>query len=266
MTTTRAAFRGISAETFKFAVETVVFALVAHAMGYLIHEYAHSVFAWALGWMKEPFGIDYGHASVNNFVFLDDVDDNVDYAPIIASGHGVSAAVIALAGAFVGNAAVYFLLYALLRTNAVKSRRGLTSFVYWFSLMSAANVWSYVPIRALTTHADMAIAAKGLGISSWALFPFLIVPALYIVYHFFCRNFAGVYAIISSGERSRLAMLIALTAFWYFSFFAGSDAISGSYGLIAQILAILSRYLMFPLAVIWSTSRYADARSIDIAE
>ncbi len=244
----------------------MIFALVAHAMGYLIHEYAHSVFAWALGWMNEPFGIDYGHASVNNFIFLDDVDDNVDYAPIIASGHGVSAAVIALAGAFVGNAAVYFLLYALLRTNAVASRRRLTSFVYWFSLMSAANVWGYVPIRALTTHADIATAAKGLGISTWALFPFLIVPGLYIVYHFFCRNFAGVYATISSGERSRLATLIAFTAFWYFSFFAGNSAVSGSYGFIAQIFAILSRYLMFPLAVIWLTSRYAHGHGVQNAE
>ena len=266
MTTTRAALRSISAVTFRFAVETMIFALVAHAMGYLIHEYAHSVFAWALGWMNEPFGIDYGHASVNNFIFLDDVDDNVDYAPIIASGHGVSAAVIALAGAFVGNAAVYFLLYALLRTNAVASRRRLTSFVYWFSLMSAANVWGYVPIRALTTHADIATAAKGLGISTWALFPFLIVPGLYIVYHFFCRNFAGVYATISSGERSRLATLIAFTAFWYFSFFAGNSAVSGSYGFIAQIFAILSRYLMFPLAVIWLTSRYAHGHGVQNAE
>lgn len=236
----------------------MVFALVAHAMGYLIHEYAHSVFAWALGWMKEPFGIDYGHASVNNVIFLDDVDDNVDYAPIIASGHGASAAIIALAGAFVGNGAVYFLLHALLRTNAVKSRRRLTSFVYWFSLMSAANVWSYVPLRTLTTHADMAIAAKGLGISTWVLFPFLVVPALYIAYHFFCRNFAVAYATISSGESGRLAMLIALTAFWYFSFFAGNSVVSGSYGIISQIFAIISRYLLFPLAVIWLTSRYAD--------
>ncbi len=243
----------------------MIFALIAHAMGYLIHEYAHSVFAWALGWMKEPFGIYYGRASVNNFIFLDDVDDNVDYAPIIASGHGLSAAVIALAGAFVGNGAVYFLLYALLRTHAVRSRRSLTSFVYWFSLMSAANVWGYVPLRVLTTHADMAIAARGLGISTWVLFPFLMVPALYIVYHFFCRNFPGVYATISSGDNSRLIMLIALTAFWYFSFFAGNSVISGDYGLISQIFAILSRYLLFPLAVIGLTSRYANGPTVEEA-
>jgi len=265
VTTRRAGLLGISAGTFRFALETMVFALVAHAMGYLIHEYAHSVFAWALGWMKEPFGIDYGHASVNNFIFLDDVDDNVDYASIIASGHGVSAAVIALAGVFVGNAAVYFLLHALLRTNAVTSRRRLTSFVYWFSLMSAANVWGYVPIRALTTHADIAIAAKGLGISKWALFPFLIVPGLYTVYHFFCRNFPRVYATISSGDNSRLIVLIALTGFWYFSFFAGNSVIAGDYGLISQIFAILSRYLLFPLAVIWLTSRYANGPTVDDA-
>ena len=167
--------------------------------------------------------------------------------------------------AFVGNGAVYFLLYALLRTHAVRSRRSLTSFVYWFSLMSAANVWGYVPLRVLTTHADMAIAARGLGISTWVLFPFLMVPALYIVYHFFCRNFPGVYATISSGDNSRLIMLIALTAFWYFSFFAGNSVISGDYGLISQIFAILSRYLLFPLAVIGLTSRYANGPTVEEA-
>ncbi len=156
------------------------------------------------------------------------------------------------------------MLYALLRTNAVKSSQRLTSFVYWFSLMSAANVWSYVPIRSLTTHADMAIAAKALGVSSWVLFSFLIVPALYIVYHFFCRNFAGVYATISAGQSSRLAMLIAFTAFWYFSYFVG-DSASGNYGFISQILSILSRYLLFPLAVIWLTSRYANGRTDESA-
>jgi hypothetical protein len=259
LATVRAVSSGASSGALKFVFETVVFALVAHAMGYLAHEYAHSIFAWALGWMKEPFGIDYGHASLNNFIFLDDVDDNVDYAPIMAAGHGVSAAIIALAGAFVGNAAVYFLLYALLRTNVVKSRRRLASFFYWLSLMSAANVWSYVPVRALTTHADIAIAANGFGVSVWLLFPFLIVPSLYIVHHFFCRNFAGVYAIISSGRSSHLSLLIAFTAFWFFYYFVG-DSASGSYGLIAQVMSLTSRYLLFPLAVVWLTNRYAKVQ------
>jgi hypothetical protein len=69
LATARAVSSGASAGALKFVFETVAFALVAHAMGYLAHEYAHSIFAWALGWMKEPFGIDYGHASLNNFIF-----------------------------------------------------------------------------------------------------------------------------------------------------------------------------------------------------
>jgi len=47
--TRRALSLGMSPSTFKFVVQTMFFALIAHALGYLIHEYAHSVFAWALG-------------------------------------------------------------------------------------------------------------------------------------------------------------------------------------------------------------------------
>jgi len=41
--------------------------------------------------------------------------------------------------------------------------------------------------------------------------------------------------------------------------------IAGDYGLISQIFAILSRYLLFPLAVIWLTSRYANGPTVDDA-
>ncbi|MBB5714880.1 hypothetical protein FHS94_001716 [Sphingomonas aerophila] len=38
---------------------------------------------------------------------------------------------------------------------------------FWLMMMCAGNVWKYVPIRAITTHADIAIAASGLGLSVW---------------------------------------------------------------------------------------------------
>jgi hypothetical protein len=245
-------------ESIRFAVVTFVLVIVAHALAYLLHEYAHSVVAWSLGWMTKPFGIDYGPLTLGNVLFLDDVSDNVDYAPIQAAGHGAQAAIIALAGPFLGNGALYFVAYGVASTTFIQSRRWCTAFVYWFALMSSANVWGYVPLRALTTHADIAIAAKGLGISTWVLFPILIGPALYIVYHFFHKMFPKVFTTITAQSGTDLAMLIAFTGFWYFSFFAG-DGISGSYGPIPQGLSILSRYLLFPLAVIFLTSKHRRA-------
>jgi hypothetical protein len=129
-------------------------------------------------------------------------------------------------------------------------------FLYWLSLMCAGNVWSYVPIRALTSHADIALAAKGLGVSVWVLFPFLMAISAFIMWHFMTRAVARVAMVALASSRLNLVMLIAVSAFWYFSFFVG-DASDGSYGVISQVLAIISRYILFPLAVAWLYRRYA---------
>lgn len=243
--------------SFVFVLATSLLALVAHDVAYLTHEYAHSVMAWSLGWMQRPFGIDYGPATVYNILFLGDVSDNVDYTPIFASGHGVAAAVIALSGPFLGNGALYFAVYALASMRWMSSRRYLLMFLYWLALMCAANVWSYVPIRAITTHADIALAANGFGISTLVLFPFVMIPSIFITGHFLTRMFPAVYRRIAAGSAVNLAVLIAFTGFWYFSFFGG-DGIGGSYGLVPQILSITSRYLLFPLCVAYLSARHMD--------
>lgn len=246
----------ISAGNVLFASVTFFFVLIAHAAAYLTHEYAHALVAWSLGWMSKPFGIDYGPATVYNFVFLGDVSDNVNYGPIFAAGHGIEATAIALAGPFLGNGLLYFIIYALTSGSWVKSKRYLLTFLYWLSLMCAANVWSYVPIRSLTTHADIALAAKGLGISTWALFPFVLIPSLFVTFHFMTRMFPSTYQRITADSPVNLALFIAFTGFWYFSFFGGGG-IDGSYGFISQMLSILSSYLLFPLCVAYLSSRWA---------
>jgi len=166
--------------------------------------------------------------------------------------------VIALEGPFLGNGLLYFIIYALASRAWIASRRYLLTFLYWLSLMCAANVWSYVPTRSLTTHADIALAAKGFGISTWAFFPFVLIPSLYITYHFMTRMFSRVYERITANLPANLALFIAFTGCWYFAFYVG-DEIDGSYGLISQAIAILSRYLLFPLSVAYLSSRYANA-------
>lgn len=237
-----------------FVASSFFFALVAHALAYLSHEYAHTMMAWSLGWMGRPFDIDYGPSTVYNFIFLGDVSDNVNYAPIFAAGHGISAATIAFAGPFLGNGLLYFLLYALASMPCTRSSR-MFPFIYWLSLMCAANVWSYVPIRAITTHADIALMAQGLGISCWLLFPALMLVSGFITWHFFERMFAKFHGSVAAESPINLAALIAFSAFWYFSFFGG-DGINGSYGLVPQVLSITSRYFLFPLCVAYLSTRY----------
>jgi hypothetical protein len=239
----------------RFAIATCILLVVAHAIAYMTHEYSHSFTAWMLGWMANPLALDYGKHSLENFLFLGDVGDNVKYDPIFASGHGLSAAIIALAGTYIGNALLYYLLYLLAKSRAVSSNRLMLSFVYWLSLMCAGNVWGYVPMRALTTHADIAIAARGLHLPPWGLFPLLIFPSLYVVYHFFTRMLPICYPVIAAGSTNILVLLTALTSYWFFSFFS-SDGFDGSYGLISQLLSIACRIFLFPLCVVYLSSVY----------
>lgn len=237
-----------------FAWVIFFFALLAHATAYLTHEYAHALLAWACGWMGHPWSIDYGPATFNNLIFLGDVSDNVDYTRIFQAGDNFTAAWIALAGPFVGNGLLYVVVAAIIMRTQLVRHRYAWLFLYWLSLMCAGNLWSYVPLRTLTTHADIALAAKGFGLSVWVLLPVLLLPSLYAAWHFFSRLFPRIYPHVVNGSPSHGIMLIAFTGFWYFSFFAG-DAIGGSYGLISEVLSIISRYVLFPLCVAYLFAR-----------
>lgn len=241
--------QSISKDNVLFAASIFITTLVTHALAYLTHEYAHSLIAWLFGWTPTPLGIDYGSVSVNNLLFLDDVSDNVGYDTIFAAGHSIEAALIALAGPFLGNGLLYFVVYGLVKRVPNLSNRYYLMFLYCLSLMCAANVWSYVPIRTITTHADIALAARGFGISTWVLLPFVLAPSLFITLHFLTRMFPSVVQQVTGESLVNFSVFIAYTGFWYFSFFAGTDAIDGHYGLICQVLAIASRYLLFPLSV-----------------
>lgn len=236
-----------------FAFMTVGIILVTHAVAYLTHEFSHSFTAWALGYMNNPIALDYGTFSPANIVLLSEVGDNVQYDPILSGGHGLAVTMIALAGPYVGNALLYFCLCAFadrLRTRGVV----VASFTFWLMLMCAGNVWSYVPIRAITTHADIAIAASGLHISVWTLFPFLLVPSLILVGHFFARSCPLLIPAIAKHQLARTALVVAVTATWFFTFFGGLG-LSGGYGAFSQAFSVVSAVLLMPLAAMWLWAR-----------
>ncbi|WP_420136602.1 hypothetical protein [Sphingomonas sp.] len=234
--------------------------LLSHAIAYLTHEYSHSVTAWLLGYMPHPFALDYGGLTPANIVLLSGVGDNVQYDPILATGHGTAAAAIALAGPYVGNALLYVGLCIVARRLP---EQGIfaTSCLYWLMLMCAGNVWSYVPIRAITTHADIAIAANGLHVGVWTLFPVLVVPSLILVGHFFLRICPSLMPSITADQPARKALVIALTSTWFFTFFGGIG-LYGSYGAVSEALSVLSAVLLMPLSVIWLWNRCPQAKAV----
>jgi len=232
-----------------FAMTMAIMIVIAHAVAYLTHEYSHSFTAWALGYMSNPFALDYGGTTPGNLILLSDVGDNVQYAPILNGGHGLAVAAIALSGPFVGNALLYVFLHAIASRVRTLSP-GVSSFTFWLLLMCAGNVWSYVPIRAITTHADIAIAASGLHVSVLALFPVLLIPSLLVVGHFFARACPQFIPISAAGSSARTAVTISVTTAWFFVVFGGAG-LSGSYGQVAQAFSLVSALGLLPLATVW---------------
>ena len=239
--------RKLSPENYKFALVTFFLVLFCHAIAFLLHEYSHSFLAWSLGFMANPLALDYGQPTLHNIILLSDVDDNVDYKQIIAGGNGIWGGIIALAGAGVGNGLLYFLCYWLISINRIKSNRRAVMFLYWLSLMGAANLLSYAPLRVITTHGDMAIAARCFGISTWLLLPFVTAGTFYVMYHFFFKMFPKVYQVVVSNSLNNLIFMIAATSYWYFGFF-GSDG--------TTFLPIIFKYFFIPFSAMFLASRY----------
>ena len=190
-------------KAFRSALEFVFLLWLAHALGYLVHEYAHSFVAWALGYKANPLALNYGHLSWSNVLTLSDIDENVDYDPIFASGHGPLAALIAVAGVLFGNGLFYLLSRRLYTRAKERGRRTLALFMFLFCMMNAGNFISYVPARTFTTHADMFTVQRGLNISPWWIALVLGIPFCVVVWHFVHAAPAGSHALLLSKCKTR---------------------------------------------------------------
>jgi hypothetical protein len=160
---------------------------LAHAVGYMIHEYAHSFTAWLLHYKANPLALDYGGITPDNILFQNEIDENVDYAPIFAAGRGPLASLIAVAGVLIGNGISYLVSRFLYRRATQKKMHAWAMFFFWLCVMSVGNFLSYVPVRTFTTHADMATTAQGLHVSAWVIALVLGVPFAVAIWHFFAR-------------------------------------------------------------------------------
>lgn len=103
---------------------------LAHAIGYLAHEYAHSFIAWFCHAKADPLALDYGGLNLENLLFLNDIDENVDYAPLFAEGRNHVAALIAVSGVLIGNGLSYVASLLLFRRATKQHWRAWAMFFF----------------------------------------------------------------------------------------------------------------------------------------
>jgi len=218
----------------------------AHGVGYLVHEYAHSFTAWALGFKTNPLALDYGHLTPGNVALLLDVDENVDYGPVFAAGKGYLASLIAVAGALFGNGVLYFVARGLYGFARRHRRQSLLLFALLLCLMNVGNFLCYVPVRTFATHADMATVEKGLHVSPWWIVTVLGMPFAIAIWHFFVRLLPDACVFLFGDRRiSQLALVIS-SSFTVFVFPFGAVGIHG-YGEASHWISIFSACVLFPV-------------------
>jgi len=236
-----------------FVIKTIGFLLLlwfTHALGYLIHEYAHSFVAWGLGWKANPLALNYGSLNLENMLYQSDIDGNVDYDPIFAAGQGSAAALIAVSGVLLGNGLGYIISrYGYSRYKS-REKKSVALFMFLFCIMNAGNFISYVPTRTFATHADMATVARGLNISSWWIALVLGIPYCLAVVHFFAKILPGARCFFFPEWKVGEILLVALSSFMFFYFYGKAGL--HRYGEAAHWISTVSVYVLFPLTVVLS--------------
>lgn len=232
-----------------FLAVLVVHLWAAHALVFFTHEYAHAVTAWLLGWKANPLDLNYAHPTPIVVLLQLGIDQNVDEARIFASGHGVDAAIIAAAGAVIGNGLIALPLSRLgYRVALEHGRPGWALFAYWCTVASIGNFLDYVPIRTFTLDGDMGSIERGLGWSPWVVLVVLGVPTLAAMLWLFGRIVPRTLLQPFPTSRPRQAIIAVVTVGVMFGFFGAVGLLEG--GPVAHRLSMLSVSVVLPLAIV----------------
>lgn len=217
---------------------TPVFILLSNLTAF-IHEYGHSFTAWLLGFKENPLNIIYGGWSLLNIFFLANIDENVNYTFIDQSGHRHLISLIAFAGPC-GSLLVYLISLYLLRKNF---NSYLYCLVLWINLAQIRELWAYVPLRALSTSADIANINYSLDISPYWIFILISPLVFWGVWNFFVNTLKNSYVKLGLYSTSTQATLLVLTVIFFFGL-TYLQILTAHYNFITQALTWFSMILI----------------------
>jgi len=230
---------------------------LTHTLAYLVHEYAHSFSAWAVGFKADPLGLDYGHLTPVNVAFLLNIDENVEYGRMFAAGKGYLASLVAVAGVLFGNGLLYLAARRLYTVAKQRRRDVLALFAFLLCLMNVGNFFCCVPVRTFTTHSDMATLARGLQASPWWIITVLGIPFAIAIWHFFAKLLPDACGFLFAGKRISQFALLALSSFTVFVFPFGAVGLRG-YGEASHWISVFSACVLFPVVVTLRWPRKAE--------
>lgn len=193
----------------KFIIVTVLFFFLSHYIAVFPHEFSHSIVAWILALKSHPLNIDYGGTSLQNILFLSNIDENNNYYLMYLLGKKHLIPIIAAAGPLMNGVLYILSSWALFSCRSLHKKPLFFYFIFWFNIMNLGNIFDYIPIRVFTTHGDIGHILFGLNnVSHWWIF----IPGTYIViflyYLFFNKTLPLAYSIVCTTQRKWQCLLL----------------------------------------------------------
>jgi len=204
----------------KLILLTPIFILLAHYLAVFIHEYAHAITAWILGYKNSPFDLNYGGTSLSNLLMLSGIDQDVNNKMIYSLGHPGHVALIAFAGPGI-IILLFFLSSWLMKLYKISTHPWLLYFLLFFNLWCLGGTYAYVPVRTFTPQGEMVDVLdieQALNISPWIIYFFVGYLVFFMMRQFFLKNLISVYAnmnISSTIGRATLMIICVLILFGY---------------------------------------------------
>ena len=204
------------------------------------HEFAHSFMAWILGVKYNPFLIEWGGKNISNLLLLTHIDENVNYFNAYLLGQRYSISLIAFAGPGIGTLLLYIISLYFLKKKAISKYKYLYYFIFLIHLVNLGELYAYVPIRALATHADIANINFGLNISPWWIFLLTGYPIIFALYYFFKRTLINTNITLNLISKNQQLFLLLFSTLYILGK-AASVGLHG-YGEITRLISLLSLF------------------------
>ncbi len=252
---------------FKLILLTLIFFILSHHLAFFIHEYAHAITAWILGYKNSPFDINYGGTSLTNLLLLTGVDQKVDNSLIYSSGHPGYVALIAFAGPGI----ILFLFFVsswLMLNKKIFSHPYLLYFLFFFNLWCLGATYAYVPIRTFSTPGvmiDILDIEQSMNISPWLIYFFVGYLVLFMMWQFFTKSIILIYVnvgISNTLARASLMLLCVLIVFGYCGFIGFYN-----HGEISHFISVTSIFAIPGIVIIlWPTRKWIQEKMVDYAQ
>jgi hypothetical protein len=198
-----------------YAPVAVMTYFVVLAVTIVMHEFVHSTWAWALGYMPKPFSIVWG-----NPVTIKGWDEGVPYTRLFPSPGNAAESVIG-GSPLAFHAIVVVAGLVLLQRQWMMTKKWLYHLVYWFVVAALGELVAYIVMRPFTPGGDTGHFNHGLALSPWILFivgTLLLITALWV---FFQRVLPIMGQVVAEGNHVTQWVLLVTTVVAMFLWSSG---------------------------------------------